>query len=70
MADAPIVVHAPSPTGGRRVTARAEILGRAFSDHDLIVFLEAAGLIDPELILDDPVWVEWRGGPPHAWEPL
>ncbi|NUK23702.1 hypothetical protein [Streptomyces lunaelactis] len=69
---APIVVHRPSPSGERRVTVsrngRDEILGLAHSDHDLIVFLARAGLLDPELILDDPHWVEWRGGRAHEWE--
>ncbi|MBT2529979.1 hypothetical protein J7E91_32630 [Streptomyces sp. ISL-99] len=71
MDGAPIVVHRPSGSGGRRVTlhrhGRDEILGLAFSDHDLVVFLEAAGLIDPNTVLDDPRWVEWRDGPPHRW---
>ncbi|MFD5573634.1 hypothetical protein [Streptomyces cadmiisoli] len=66
-----IVVHGLSSTGGRRVTVhrhgRDEILGTAYSDHDLIVFLEAAGVTDPESILDDPEWVEWRCGRPHEW---
>lgn len=65
---APIVVHPPSPTGGRRITARGRILGLAHSDHDLVVFLEGAGLHDPELLMDDPGWVEWRGGPAHRYE--
>ncbi|WTI13930.1 hypothetical protein OIB37_12680 [Streptomyces sp. NBC_00820] len=68
---APIVVHGPSSTGGRRVTARThghdEPLGTAFSDHDLIVFLEAAGVTDPDRVVDDPEWVEWAGGPAHEW---
>lgn len=72
MAAAPIVVHRPSPTGGRRVTVRRagrdEILGLAHSDHDLVVFLEGAGILDPELIVDDPVWVEWRGSRAHQWD--
>jgi len=71
MAGAPIVVHRLSPSGGRRVTVRRdgreEILGLAYSDHDLIVFLEQAGILDPEPLLDDPVWVEWRGGRAHQW---
>lgn len=46
---------------------RDEILGTAYSDHDLVVFLEAAGIPDPEVVLDDPHWVEWRDGPPHEW---
>ncbi|MER7665776.1 MULTISPECIES: hypothetical protein [unclassified Streptomyces] len=72
MSSAPIVVHPPSPTGGRRVTvhrhSRDEILGLAHSDHDLIVFLESAGILDPEQVVDDPRWVEWRGGLPHHWD--
>ncbi|MFB6573030.1 hypothetical protein [Streptomyces noursei] len=65
--DAPIVVHRPSATGGRRVTARGEILGLAYSDADAIEFLRRAGIDDPTSILDDPRWVEWRGGQPHDW---
>ncbi|MGW0314706.1 hypothetical protein [Streptomyces flavidovirens] len=40
---------------------RDEILGLAHSDHDLMVFLEAAGVLDPEKVIDDPRWVKWRG---------
>jgi hypothetical protein len=69
---APIVVHRPSTTGGRRVTVRHqgrdEILGLAHSDHDLVVFLGDAGIWEPELIIDDPMWVEWRGGRAHQWD--
>jgi hypothetical protein len=60
-------VHRPSETGGRRVTVRDRIIGLAHSDHDLVVFLEGAGLDDPEGVLDDPMWVEWRGGRAHEW---
>ncbi|TXS51928.1 hypothetical protein [Streptomyces sp. t39] len=71
MRTAPIIVHRPSGSGGRRVTVhtqgRDEILGTAYSDHDLVVFLEAAGILDPETVLDDPRWVEWRGGRAHHW---
>ncbi|MFF0451309.1 hypothetical protein ACFYT4_33900 [Streptomyces sp. NPDC004609] len=73
MKSAPIVVHRPSPSGGRRVTVsrdgRDADLGLAFSDHDVIVFLEAAGVVDPETVLDDPGWVEWRGAPAHRFAP-
>ncbi|MEQ6028113.1 hypothetical protein SOM70_36785 [Streptomyces salinarius] len=69
MASAPIVVHRPSQSGGRRVTVHShgqdEILGTAYSDHDLVVFLEGAGVAEPEAIWDDPQWVEWRGGQAH-----
>ncbi|WP_138958994.1 hypothetical protein [Streptomyces sp. YIM 121038] len=68
MGPAPIVVHHPSPSGGRRVTARDEILGLAHSDRDVIEFLRRAGLPDPEGLLDDPRWVEWRGGQPHEYD--
>ncbi|MEU4030299.1 hypothetical protein [Streptomyces anulatus] len=51
----------------RRVTVhgsgRDEILGSAYSDHDLVVVLEGAGVAEPEGILDDPQWAEWRDGP-------
>ncbi|MGW7266192.1 hypothetical protein [Streptomyces sp. NPDC054842] len=71
MAETLIVVHRPSSSGGRRVSVRRDgrdvDLGLAHSDHDLIVFLEAAGLLDPDEILDDPERVEWRGGLPHEW---
>ncbi|MFJ2217802.1 hypothetical protein ACIQVO_36715 [Streptomyces sp. NPDC101062] len=71
MTSVPIVVHRPSTSGGRKVTVhsggRNEVLGTAYSDHDLIVFLEAAGIADPEAVLDDPRWVEWRGGPAHQF---
>jgi hypothetical protein len=64
-------VHRPSLSGGRKVSVhrhgRGEILGTAFSDHDLVVFLEGAGIADPETLLDDPQWVEWRDGPAHEF---
>lgn len=65
---APIVVHRPSATGGRRVTVRGEILGLAYDDEDLLEFLRRAGLPDAVLMLDDPAWVEWRGGRAHQWD--
>ncbi|MFB7553033.1 hypothetical protein [Streptomyces sp. NPDC056154] len=46
---------------------RDEILGLAHSDHGLVVFLEAAGAADPETVLDEPLWAEWRGGRAHEW---
>ncbi|MDV9195242.1 hypothetical protein [Streptomyces sp. Wh19] len=44
-----------------------EFLGTAYSDHDLVVFLEAAGIHDPDAMLDDPRRIEWRGGHAHEW---
>ncbi|MFH9175033.1 hypothetical protein [Streptomyces albogriseolus] len=71
MTSAPIVVHRPSPSRGRRGTVRShgqdETLGTAYSDHDLVLFLEGAGVAEPEATLDDPQWVEWRGGHAHEF---
>ncbi|MEU3464800.1 hypothetical protein ABZ721_33235 [Streptomyces sp. NPDC006733] len=71
MASAPIVVHRLSPSGGRHVTARAgdveQILGVAYNDRDVLEFLRRVGIEDPEPLLDQPLWVEWRGGRPHQW---
>jgi hypothetical protein len=71
VSNVPIVVHPPSRSGGRRVTVhshgRDTIPGTAYSDHDLVVFLEAAGIHDPDGILDDERWIEWRGGPAQQW---
>jgi len=63
----PIVIHRPSPTGGRRVTIRGQIAGLAYDDHDAIEFLRRAGLPDAEQLLDQPEWVEWRGGRAHQY---
>ncbi|MGW7200848.1 hypothetical protein [Streptomyces chryseus] len=62
-----VVVGEPSHTGGRRVSVMSrgceEPLGTAFSDHDVVVFLQAAGLLsDPDEVLDHPRWVQGRGG--------
>ncbi|MFH8737373.1 hypothetical protein [Streptomyces sp. NPDC017964] len=65
---APIVVHRVSPTGGRRVVARGRILGLAHSDHDVVEFLRRAGIEDAGELLDDPWWVQWRGGRAHEYE--
>ncbi|WP_030024870.1 hypothetical protein [Streptomyces monomycini] len=62
-----IVIQEPSPTGGRRVRVDGEILGLAHSDMDTVEFLRRAGLPDSEALLDDPTWVEWRGGRPHDY---
>ena len=65
MASAPVIVHPPLGTGGRRVTARGQILGLAHSDADVVEFLRRAGLDDAERLLDDPAGeVAWRSSPP------
>ncbi|MFD9286397.1 hypothetical protein ACFWD7_56490 [Streptomyces mirabilis] len=71
MSSAPIIVHRLSGSGGRRVTVhsrgRDEILGTAYSDHDLVVFLEGADIQEPDSVLDDDRLIEWRGGRAHQW---
>ncbi|MFE4451340.1 hypothetical protein [Streptomyces sp. NPDC056796] len=65
---APIVIHRPSPTGGRRVTINGQIVGLAHDDRDVEEFLRRAGLPDTERLLDDTGWVEWRGGRAHHYQ--
>ncbi|MFF2409628.1 hypothetical protein [Streptomyces sp. NPDC058092] len=64
----PIVIHGLSPTGGRSVTINGQIAGLAHDDRDLVEFLRRAGLDDAWDILDDPHWIEWRGGRAHRYE--
>ncbi|MEV7304494.1 hypothetical protein [Streptomyces clavifer] len=66
--NAPIVIHRPSVTGGRRVTIRGQIAGLAHADGDVVEFLRRAGLPDAEQLLDDTAWVQWRGGRAHRYE--
>ncbi|MFI5739221.1 hypothetical protein ACIA9I_12700 [Streptomyces anulatus] len=65
---APIVIHRPSPTGGRRVTIQGQIAGLAHNDGDVVEFLRRAGLPDADDLLDQSDWVEWRGGRAHHYE--
>jgi hypothetical protein len=64
---AEIVVHRPSPEGGRRVTAYGRFLGIAYGLSDLREFLRRAGLDTDDVGLEDPAMVEWRGGGPAVW---
>lgn len=63
-----IVVHPPSPGGGRRVTVAGATLGLAHTDLDLVEFLRRAGLENAEDVVsgDSPVIV-WRGGRAHDY---
>lgn len=65
---APIVIHRPSPTGGRRVTIQGQIAGLAHNDADVVEFLRRTGLPDAADLLDQGDWVEWRGGRAHHYE--
>ncbi|MGW6317609.1 hypothetical protein [Streptomyces sp. NPDC055099] len=64
----PAVVHPPSGTGGRRVTTGGTILGLAHSDADVIEFLRMTGLPQAAELLNDPAWVQWRGGRAHRYD--
>nr|WP_087885393.1 hypothetical protein [Streptomyces alboflavus] len=62
-----VIVHPPSPTGGRRVTIGDQIAGLARGPADVLEFLRRAGL-DPDAVdLSDPVLIEWRGGGTGEW---
>ena len=64
-----VIVHPPSPTGGRRVRVDGEILGLAHNVVDVAEFLRRAGLeIDPSEVADSP-WIDWRGVGPERWGP-
>ncbi|MER7986955.1 hypothetical protein ABTY53_15375 [Streptomyces noursei] len=65
---APIVVHPPEPTGGRRVTGGDRRLGIARQPADVVEFIRRAGMHLDDIRLDDPELVEWRGGGPEVWE--
>ncbi|MEU2147904.1 MULTISPECIES: hypothetical protein [Streptomyces] len=65
---APIVIHRPSLTGGRRVTIQGQIAGLAHNDADVVEFLRRAGLPDAADLLDQGDWVEWRSGRAHHYE--
>ncbi|MCH0563726.1 MULTISPECIES: hypothetical protein [unclassified Streptomyces] len=63
----PVIVHLPSPTGGRRVRVDGEILGLAHNVRDLVEFLRRAGLeMEPEEVADSPL-IDWRGAGPENW---
>ncbi|MEU0675449.1 hypothetical protein ABZ330_21660 [Streptomyces sp. NPDC006172] len=63
-----VVVHPPSPSGGRRVRVDGEILGLAYSLADVAEFLRRAGLegIDAADVAESHL-IEWRGGGPRVW---
>ena len=68
MAEHRVIVFPPSESGGRRVQVDGEMLGTAFSLHDLAVFLERAGLegVDELDVAESPM-IEWHGGGPEGW---
>ncbi|MYT27772.1 MULTISPECIES: hypothetical protein [unclassified Streptomyces] len=65
----PVIVHPPTPSGGRRVTVHGQIVGLAHGRGDVAEFLRRAGVAEPaqDIALDDPCLVEWRGGSLDDW---
>ncbi|RPK74480.1 hypothetical protein [Streptomyces sp. ADI95-17] len=64
----PVIVHPPSPTGGRRVRVDGTILGLAYNARDIAEFLRRAGLDDfDETDVETSALIEWRGGGPEVW---
>jgi hypothetical protein len=62
-----VIVHPPSPTGGRRVRVDGELLGLAHNVADVAEFLRRAGLeVDPADVAESP-WIDWRGVGPDRW---
>ncbi|MER7025531.1 MULTISPECIES: hypothetical protein [Streptomyces] len=64
-----MIVHPPTPSGGRRVTVDGQIVGLAHGIGDVVKFMRRAGLAEPseDIALDDPRLIEWRGGSPDDW---
>ncbi|MFJ9866210.1 hypothetical protein [Streptomyces sp. NPDC101165] len=69
MAERREIVEPPGAGGGRYVRVDGEFLGKAYSLHDLSVFLQRAGLedVDEVDVMDHPL-IEWHGGGPEVWE--
>ncbi|MER5772533.1 hypothetical protein [Streptomyces sp. NPDC001985] len=64
----PVIVHPPSPGGGRRVTVRGRIAGLAHGRGDLAGLLRTELGLRAEVIdLQDPSVIEWRGGGAETW---
>ncbi|MEU7059589.1 hypothetical protein [Streptomyces sp. NPDC046197] len=68
MAEQRVIVSAPLPNGGRQVLVGDEVLGTAYSLHELTVYLQRAGLEDvDELDVAMSPLIEWHGGGPEVW---
>ncbi|WP_370417132.1 hypothetical protein AB8O64_00555 [Streptomyces sp. QH1-20] len=62
-----IVVHPPSPSGGRQVTVGREVLGTAYGVIDLYEFMRRAGVPKDDVRLEDTTLIDWQGGGPGVW---
>ncbi|MGW6458183.1 hypothetical protein ACWF94_20110 [Streptomyces sp. NPDC055078] len=67
----PVIVHPPSPGGGRRVTIHGQFAGLAHGRGELAGLLRRGLGADDEVIdLFDGELVEWRGGGVDDWPPV
>lgn len=65
-----VIVSPPSETGGRLVRVDGDVLGTAYSLHDLTVFLQNAGLpLRDEVDVAESGLIEWHEGGPEVWKP-
>lgn len=62
-----VVVHPPSPAGGRLVTADAQVLGFAYDERDVVEMLGRTRADLDSIDLDDPDLIEWRGVGRDEW---
>lgn len=68
MVEVCVIVEAPCGSGGRRICLDDEILGTAYSLHDLAAFLRYAGQAGcDELDVAESDVIEWHGGGPEVW---
>ncbi|MGW4033481.1 hypothetical protein ACWEFL_29995 [Streptomyces sp. NPDC004838] len=63
-----VIVHPPSPGGGRRVTINGRIAGLAHGRGELAELLrKGLGTRDEVIDLVDLDLIEWRGGGVDDW---
>ncbi|MFF1655261.1 hypothetical protein [Streptomyces sp. NPDC058255] len=69
MSERRVIIYPPSGMGGRRVCIDDQMLGTAYSLHDLTVFLQNAGLTGwDELDVAESECIEWHEGGPEVWK--
>jgi hypothetical protein len=68
MTESRVIVSRPHAKGGRQVMVGDDVLGTAYSLHELTVYLQRAGLDDlDELDVAMSPLIEWQGGGPEVW---
>jgi hypothetical protein len=68
MVERSAIVEAPGGSGGRRVCVDDQLLGTAYSLHELTLFLRHVGFVHgDELDVAESDLIEWHGGGPEVW---